>query len=161
MGVAALLLLAGCGSEDTRRPMGSERGDQRMDMDMQDDSFKFGDAADPSQADRTVPIDALDTPRFEPDVVQVAPGETVTFVVRNRGEAIHEFVLGDEAYQEEHAEEMAGEGEMEEGRNEVEIDPGETKEITWTFIQPGDVMYAFHEPGHYEDGMFGTISVGG
>lgn len=85
-------------------------------------------------------------------------GDTVTFVVRNDGNTAHEFVLGDEAYQEQHADEMHGD-DMATSEGAVEVAPGETKRLTWRFTQEGEVLYGCHEPGHYEGGMVGNIRV--
>ncbi len=41
--------------------------------------------------------------------------------------------------------------------NAVEVGPGETKELTWTFTTAGTTLYGCHEPGHYASGMRGSI----
>lgn len=69
-------------------------------------------------------------------------------------------MLGDDSYQEEHAAEMAGGGDMDRGKNQIGLKPGETKSLTWRFTEAGEVLYGCHEPGHYEGGMVGTIDVG-
>ncbi len=155
-----LALLGGaCGPDDPslEAPQGS--GDGNHEMDMQDDDFDFGQPGGSSPAGREIPISALDGLRFDPDVIEVSSGETVKFVVRNDGKNSHEFVIGDEAYQEEHAEEMAGDHEMNEDSNLVDVEPGKIKEIKWTFTDEGEVLFACQEPGHYEGGMVGTIEV--
>lgn len=154
-----VMLLVACGSEDPTQGGSQGSGDGGHDMNMQDDDFDFGEAGGTSQVDREIKISALDSLRFDPDEIEVTVGEIIKFVVRNDGQNAHEFVLGDEAYQEQHAEEMANDNAMEEGSNQVEIAPGETKEITWTFTAEGDVLFACHEPGHYQGGMVGTIDV--
>jgi uncharacterized cupredoxin-like copper-binding protein len=90
----------------------------------------------------------------------VEPGEVVTFVVSNTGEAVHEFTLGDSAMQQEHAEEMAQDGHLHDGPNVISLEPGETEELTWRFGEAGTVEYACHEPGHYDAGMHGEITIG-
>jgi uncharacterized cupredoxin-like copper-binding protein len=42
----------------------------------------------------------------------------------------------------------------------VTLQPGETKQLTWRFSDGGTFEYACHEPGHYEGGMRGQITVG-
>ncbi len=39
------------------------------------------------------------------------------------------------------------------------MQPGATKEITWTFPQKGAVDFGCHEPGHYGKGMKGKVTV--
>jgi len=109
----------------------------------------------------------LDTLRFEPDEVEVAPGETVTFVLQNPGAIVHEFTIGDEAFQEDHEEEMAKMAEMgesmmmEDERNGVSVAAGETRKLTWRFRdESGELLFGCHQPGHYPGGMVGTIKIG-
>jgi uncharacterized cupredoxin-like copper-binding protein len=157
--LAAALMLAACGggNDDPTLPTqataaGEARGGGHP-------SGSVGMAADPAEADRTIGIQAGDDLRFEPSVVEVAAGQTVTFVVTNTGQTPHEFILGDEALQEEHERDMQ-EGGMEHGAdNTVELAAGETAELTWRFDEPGEVLFGCHEPGHYPAGMVGTVRV--
>jgi uncharacterized cupredoxin-like copper-binding protein len=113
--------------------------------------------------DRTFQVEASDTMRFIPGEITVQEGETIAFVVTNSGEAEHEFVIGDEEVQQEHEAEMAesgGEMEDEHGDEaEVEVAPGETATLVYTFDEPGELLYGCHVPGHYAAGMVGTITV--
>lgn len=118
-----------------------------------------GAAADPAEATRELVVEASDDLRFDPSTLQVGTGDVVTFVVRNTGKTDHEFVLGDEAYQEMHKADMEGGGEMMEMGNAVTVGPGESKQLTWRFDDSGEVLYGCHEPGHYEGGMVGSIEV--
>lgn len=43
----------------------------------------------------------------------------------------------------------------------IAIAAGETKEITWSFTQAGEVLYGRHQPGHYDAGRLGAITVTG
>jgi uncharacterized cupredoxin-like copper-binding protein len=99
---------------------------------------------------------------YEPATIEVSPGEVITFSVTNQGQAVHEFTLGDEATQQEHEEEMSemGSGMDHEEPNTISLEPGETRELTWRFPETGTVLYACHEPGHYQAGMQGAIAVG-
>jgi uncharacterized cupredoxin-like copper-binding protein len=117
-----------------------------------------GEPADPSEATRTIEVEAFDM-AFDPDQVEVAAGEVVTFVVTNTGEAVHEFVLGDAAMQAEHAHQMADDGHAHDDPNAISLAPGETKELTWRFVEAGTVEYGCHEPGHYEAGMHGEMTI--
>jgi uncharacterized cupredoxin-like copper-binding protein len=44
--------------------------------------------------------------------------------------------------------------------NTVTVAAGETKELTWAFTEPGTVLIGCHQPGHYDAGMKGQITVG-
>jgi P-type Cu+ transporter len=112
--------------------------------------------------DRTIMVDANDQMRFNPGDITVQEGETVAFTVTNSGTVDHEFVIGDEATQEEHESEMADEGEHGDAEtNAVEVAPGETKTLVYTFNEAGELLYGCHVPGHYDAGMLGTITVEG
>ena len=128
-------------------------------MDMGDEGFAFGAPGNQSEVDRMVELSALDSLEFDPEMLEVQSSETITFVVTNDGKNVHEFVLGDERYQQEHASEMSGGEQMGMGANQIDIEPGAMKSLTWTFTQAGEVLYGCHEPGHYEGGMVGTIEV--
>ena len=117
----------------------------------------FGSAGDPSEADRTIEVAAVDPLKFQPPALKVEQGETVTFEVSNDGSTDHEFVLGDAAYQQGHGAQMGGMGHSE--GNGVFLSPGDSDSVTWTFDQPGEVLFACHVNGHFEAGMFGRIQV--
>lgn len=126
-----------------------------------------GEPTGTTENPRTIEIQALDDFRFDPSEVTVESGETIRFVVTNPGEVVHEFVLGPEHVQAAH-EEAAEMGEMEHGEMDVEgqlaaieLQPGETKEVTVTFEEAGEMLYGCHEPGHYNAGMVGTVIVEG
>ncbi|MEX2556083.1 MAG: plastocyanin/azurin family copper-binding protein [Actinomycetota bacterium] len=110
---------------------------------------------------RTVEVRALDTLRFEPASLSVTKGEKIRFVVTNSGKIDHEFVVGDEETQMAHEDQS---GEMDhmaaESLAALDLKPGETKEATVTFDEAGKVLFGCHEPGHYNGGMVGTITVG-
>ena len=120
-----------------------------------------GGPASADQASRSIEVSTEDTMAYEPSSIEVTAGETVTFVVTNAGGAIHEFTLGDAAMQMEHAEAMAHmpSGMAHELPNSIAIEPGETKRLTWQFGQAGTLEFACHEPGHYDAGMHGQITV--
>lgn len=113
-----------------------------------------------ASGERTIQIRAFDSLKFEPAKITVAVGDKVRFVVTNAGHTDHDFFVGDEQDQLEH------EGAMEHGMEHegggmaaLEVGPGETKEATVTFDQAGTILYGCHEPGHYDGGMVGTITV--
>ena len=120
----------------------------------------LGEPAEESEADRSIDVGMLDALKFEPNRIEVAAGEVVTFVVKNQGALAHEFVLGDAELQKEHAKEMAKAGaKMEDSENAIRVPPSETKKLTWRFTEAGEVLFGCHEPGHYDGGMVGTIVV--
>ncbi len=125
------------------------------------EAFAFGEPATPADADRIVEIRATDELAFEPATVQVRAGEVITFEVTNVGQIPHDFVLGDEHTQQEHAREMEemGADMAHADPNTMTVEPGESGSITWRFHDVGEVLYACHQPGHYEAGMVGSVEV--
>lgn len=145
-----------------------EEIDMPDEMDMDDEmaeegheEYGFGEPSE-EEPDRVIEVTAVDAFAFEPGAINVAVGETVTFRVTNAGKIPHDFTLGDEAIQSEHEAEMAemgGEMQMHDEPNVFSLAPGETKEMTWTFTESGEILMGCHQTGHYAAGMLGTITI--
>lgn len=139
----------------------------------------YGQPGSPEQVDRTVEIDAAGTD-FSRDRVEVESGETIRFVVTNTGTTVHEFTIGPPSVQKQHRAEMRemmaarseghghgdGHGHQDAGpmqgmshqhANSVLVQPGETRELIWTFEEVHDVKFGCNVPGHYEAGMHGDF----
>ncbi|MEY2462723.1 MAG: hypothetical protein QOH64_861 [Acidimicrobiaceae bacterium] len=95
--------------------------------------------------------------RFSPDRVQVRPGTTVRFVVDNRDPIGHELIIGDEDVHLRH--ESGTEAVHPPRPGEVSIAPRSSNETTFTFGDPGSVLFACHLPGHFAYGMSGYVNV--
>lgn len=132
--------------------------DHKPNLDLVEKSF--GRTGDPAQIDRTIEIEGRDTMRFTPDRIVVKQGETIRFVVRNRGTQLHEAVLGTSADLQRHAELMRKFPAMEHDEPfMVHVAPGGQGEIIWQFTQAGEFRFACLIPGHFEAGMTGSITV--
>ncbi|MEO1766162.1 cupredoxin domain-containing protein [Thiobacter aerophilum] len=120
----------------------------------------FGVPGQPEAARRSIVVEAGDDMRFRPAHIRVRRGETVRFVVRNRGTQTHEFVLGRSRELTEHAALMRRYPDMEHSDpNMVRVAPGQEATLTWTFTRAGQVEFACLIPGHFEAGMRGRIRV--
>ena len=109
---------------------------------------------------RTVEIRMGDDMRFRPDHIEVREGETLRFVVRNRGQLLHEMVIGTEEELRAHAELMRKFPKMEHDEPFMtHVKPGRKGELVWNFNRPGSFQFACLIPGHFEAGMRGTIVV--
>ncbi|MFH0129899.1 plastocyanin/azurin family copper-binding protein [Variovorax sp. VaC1] len=132
---------------------GSHAGDHADD----DAVGKPGVAA---KVTRTVKVDMTDSMRFTPANIDVKQNETVRFVVTNSGNLKHELVLGTEKDLKAHYEAMKKNPEMEHAEpNMVTLAPGKTGEIVWQFTKAGKVDFGCLQPGHYDMGMKGAVSV--
>jgi len=124
------------------------------------DSDAIGKPGKATNAKRTVKVEMLDTMRFNPQSITVKQGETIKFVVKNPGKVKHEMVLGTEKELKEHAEVMKKNPEMEhDDANQITVQPGKSGEIIWQFTKAGKVNFACLQPGHYDAGMAGTVTV--
>ena len=94
---------------------------------------------------------------FEPGRITVSRGETVTFIIRNGDPIAHEFILGEEEIQDIH--ENGTEAHHGARPGEVSIPPGATRTTTYTFTEPGELIFGCHLPGHYDYGMRGAVEV--
>lgn len=168
---ALLVVFAACGETEpsATSPASTSTMAEGMDdmEDMEDDEhdeeFAFGEPAEADAATRVVEITAHDDFTFDPANATVAAGETVTFRVTNAGAIPHDFTLGDSHMQDEHEAEMAEMGGtmMHDEPNVFTLEPGETKEMTWHLTTPGELIYGCHQIGHYDAGMFGSLTVEG
>ena len=138
-GVLLTVVLAGCGGDDA--PTGGEA--------------------------RQIEIDMVDN-AYSPDTVEVDRGEQITFVFSNEGTVLHEAYVGTADDQEAHEAEMAGDDsgmdhDMDDmgssGSSAIEVEPGDSGELTYTFADAGEYLIGCHQPGHYEDGMRLTVEI--
>lgn len=120
----------------------------------------FGQEGDPKKINRTIKVDMADNMRFTPADLTIKRGETVRFVVRNDGKLLHEMVLGTKKALAEHAELMRKFPDMEHGDPSMaHVMPGKQGEIVWQFTKAGEFQFACLQPGHFEAGMVGTLTV--
>ncbi len=141
----------------------------------------IGEPGKASEAGRTVTVEMHDN-YYEPESISVSPGETVRFVVENKGNLVHEFNIGTPAMHEAHQEEMemmVEHGVIEGGKlnhhmmemdmgdghsmkhddpNSLLLEPGQSRELVWTFPENADIEFACNVPGHYQAGMYGDVN---
>ena len=123
-----------------------------------------GNPGDAANVSRTIEIIATDN-RFKPSEIKVRQGETIKFVVRNKGEKKHEMMIGTAEELDEHGKMMKKHPDMEhpDQVNMISVSPGTTKELVWHFTNAGTIDFACPLPGHFKGmnfpGMKGTIEV--
>ena len=116
----------------------------------------LGACAPASAGSSTIEI-GIEHSRFEQTRIEVQAGEEVTFIVRNTDPIAHEFIVGDERVQAVHEEGTEAHHDARPG--EVSVAAGETVTTTYTFGEPGELIFGCHLPGHYAYGMRGTIRI--
>ena len=120
----------------------------------------WGIAGEARHARRTIEIAMTDDMRFTPSNIEVKQGETVKFVVRNKGKVLHEMVIGDKKTLDEHAALMAKFPGMEHDEPYMaHVAAGKEGSLVWNFNRPGDFDFACLIAGHYQAGMVGKIKV--
>ena len=120
----------------------------------------FGIAADPRKAKRTIRVDMSDAMRYTPSEIEVRRGEVVRFIPTNKGQVLHEMVLGTMDELRQHAELMKKHPGMEhEAPHMAHVAPGKTGEIGWRFTHAGTFQFGCLIPGHFEAGMMGKVMV--
>jgi uncharacterized cupredoxin-like copper-binding protein len=124
------------------------------------ESTPFGQEGDPANVTRTIRVAMDDRMRFVPGTISVRKGETVRFVVENKGGVLHEMVLGTPQALREHAALMRKHPGMEHDEPHMaHVKPRATGAIVWQFTQPGEFRFACLVPGHFEAGMHGKVIV--
>ncbi|EJM23565.1 putative copper-binding protein [Pseudomonas sp. GM21] len=146
-------------------------------------TYDFGQPAAAAKATRSVEV-VMGDMSFTPKNIEIKAGETVRFVLVNKGQLLHEFNLGDAVKHAKHQQEMlqmqqsgmltpTGMKEMDHGSmagmdhgamkhddpNSILVEPGKTAELIWTFTKATRLEFACNIPGHYQAGMVGKLTV--
>ena len=118
---------------------------------------------------------------YEPSKIEIKKGETVKFVVKNKGELVHEFNIATKEMHLKHQPEMmkmvvneiiVG-GKIDKNKmkemsktdhsmshshsNSVLLEPNQSAELIWKFNTDSILEAACNIPGHYESGMVAKI----
>lgn len=114
-----------------------------------------------SKVTRTIELVMNDSMRFTPNSINVKPGETVRFFIKNAGKIPHEMVIGSASEMKGHAAMMQKMPGMKHAEpNMISLNPGQKGALVWEFTQAGTVDFACLIAGHMEAGMLGKIKVG-
>jgi uncharacterized cupredoxin-like copper-binding protein len=120
----------------------------------------FGREGDPTKATRIIRVEMADTMRFTPADITVKRGETVKLVATNKGQVLHEMVLGTRDELKKHAEMMKKFPGMEHDEPHMaHVKPGKSGTVVWQFTNAGEFQFACLIPGHFEAGMVGKVTV--
>ena len=160
---AMVALCAGGPALANGGPKGHKHGDAKAGA-QHGDHAHGGTATDgspgkPNEVNRTVRVEARDT-TFNVKQIQVRAGETVKFVIENKGRLPHEFAIASAQEHEEHRKMMQQMPDMvHDEPNAVTLKPGETREVIWKFGKDANVEFSCNIPGHAEQGMKGVFRV--
>lgn len=133
---------------------------KNVDAPISTEEYAFGKQGDPKKVTRTIKVDMTDMMRFGPAEISVKEGETIRFVVANKGKVMHEMVIGTMEELKAHGELMKKHPGMEHDEPYMShVSPGKIEEMVWQFTKAGEFYYACLIPGHFEAGMIGKIKV--
>lgn len=157
---AAILAMSFVAAAPAAKAHGDEHHKKTKSFSISTDEHAFGREGDPKKVTRTIRVDMNDNMRYTPSAITVKQGETVRFIVHNKGKGNHEMVIGT-------MEELMAHGELMKQNPNMEHDepymahvaPGGKEEMVWQFTKPGDFNFGCLAPGHFEAGMIGTIKV--
>ena len=120
----------------------------------------WGIAGHAKSVDRTITLRMDDNMRFTPSAIEVREGETVRLRAENRGQVMHEIVLGTQDTLQAHAAMMVKFPGMEHDEPYMaHVAPGKTGDLLWQFNRAGNFDFACLIAGHFQAGMRGTITV--
>jgi uncharacterized cupredoxin-like copper-binding protein len=136
-----------------------------------------------AEVTRTIKVTMTDI-AYDHQAIAVAPGETIRFLISNKGELLHEFNIGAPDSHAKHQQEMMqmmemgmltptgidaekmkmdhsamGMGPMKhDDPNSVLLAPGKSRELIWKFSESARLEFACNIPGHYQSGMVGQFN---
>lgn len=153
----ATLLLAGATTQSIAHGDGPKTGKAAA---VAKEQKEWGIAGDAKSVTRTVTLTMDDKMRFTPDKLEFKQGETVRFVIRNKGKLLHELVIGTKKELDDHAALMLKFPTMQHDEPYMaHVAAGKRGDIIWTFNRAGEFDFACLIAGHYQAGMVGKISV--
>jgi len=116
-----------------------------------------GSPAEHSESSEVINVSLTDEMKitFDRELSSIKSGTVIQFIVKNVGKIPHEFSIGNQSEQREHAEMMRKmPGMTHSDGNTMTVEPGMTETLTWDFEGDDVVVFACNIPGHYEAGMF-------
>ena len=120
----------------------------------------WGIAGNAKDAQRTITLNMTDDMRFAPSHFSVKKGETLRLRVVNKGQVMHEVVLGTQASLDEHAQMMLKYPGMEHAEPYMaHVEPDQSEDLVWSFNRAGNFDFACLIAGHYQAGMTGRFTV--
>lgn len=155
-----LTLAAVLGLPLTALAHGTEEHAKSPNAAISTEQHAFGTEGDTKMANRTISISMDDSMHYSQSEIRVKQGETVTFIISNKGKLLHELVIGTEDELQKHAELMRKNPTMEHDEPYMaHVKPGATEKMTWKFSKAGTFVYGCLVAGHFEAGMKGQIVV--
>jgi len=112
-----------------------------------------------SDVSRSIEVETGDNMRFTHDPFNIEDGETIKFIVTNKGAIPHEFSIGTKDEHVSHGKMMMDNPNMHHGPGgaSITVKPGTTETLIWSFEKAWEVEAACNIPGHYQAGMHSPV----
>ena len=147
-----------------------------------DKNMKIGTKGKENEVNRVIVVKMFDN-YYEPNSFDISRGETIKFKVINSGELVHEFNIANAIMHKKHMPEMQKMVDNEillpdsidkdkmkkmakldksmghSHSNSVLLEPNQTGEIIWKFVDAVNIEIACNVPGHYEAGMIAKANL--
>ena len=147
-----------------------------------DKNMKIGTKGKESEINRVIVVKMFDN-YYEPNSFDISRGETIKFKLKNSGELDHEFNIANAMMHKKHMPEMQKMVDNEillpdsidkdkmkkmakldksmghSHSNSVLLEPNQTGEIIWKFVDAVNIEIACNVPGHYEAGMIAKANL--
>jgi len=127
-----------------------------------DEKGPVGSPAQLSSVQQNITVSLTDEMRinFKEELSKIKSGTIIQFIVTNEGKIPHEFSIGNQEEQKEHAEMMRKMPDMvHSDGNTVTVAPGTTEFLIWHFEGDDVIVFSCNIPGHYEAGMFRKVAL--
>ncbi|MET0772974.1 MAG: plastocyanin/azurin family copper-binding protein [Candidatus Limnocylindrales bacterium] len=111
--------------------------------------------ATPDDGATPIEVSLLDSMAIDPKRITVEADKPVRFVITNKGALEHDFFIGSDREQKQRE---SGQGEPGPDRY-VQVPPGETVTLLYTFPTEGRTIVGCVVPGHYSAGMKSNITI--
>ena len=162
LALLAVVLLAGCvrvssGADPVRTPAGPDATLPPRPTAAATLAPSPTIAPTPTPDDGATPVEVTltDSMEIKPGKMTVEAGKPVRFVITNDGALDHSFFLGSDKEQKQRE---VGQGAPGPDRY-VEVPPGETVTLLYTFPSDGRIIAGCVVPGHYSAGMKANITI--
>lgn len=119
-----------------------------------------GNVRKPARVIEVIALEADGRMSFAPHRIEVRKGAQIRFIIKNKGELDHEFLLETFEGNSKHRKMMEKNPETEhDDPNGKRVETKKFAEILWRFTKEGTFEYACLIPDHYEAGVKGVVVV--
>ena len=123
---------------------------------LREEGTTFGEPDSALNVSRTIYIMAMEA-NVVPATLTIREGETVKFLVTNKGDQQRVFAIGDPRVAEQPDARTRRMPRRE--TEEMELRPGETRGLVWRFTKPAELVYVCDIQEHVHAGMIGVLHV--